>query len=381
MSSLKLTKSAVDSGRSTAHDAEIRDTIVPGFFCKVTPAGRKTSCSLHAGSFLDARRNIVLVGGTVGPWGSPRALRVGWAHGQDASRHRDHRRVVRAGARGRYFDTVDLVNRPEEETRVGKAGHLAAQLSRLELVVLDELGYLPFARSGGQLLFHLVSKCLANRPRPSSPPTSRMANGPPSLGRQDDDRAPSQDPSGVSPITATSSRPATTAGGSKLAPDHPRAVAERRRAAWMRNSAQRRPATAIRHPWGVKFRRRLTDGARGEDVPGTQAPDLDGLAPASVTYVPPPRIQSRLLLVPMAVVELLVGRLVLQLAFPRRTPLPDLGPSTVRLMPRKIAVVCDVPVEPLIPSKTLFSPTREYDPARQAAAKTERTIGETNSGS
>jgi DNA replication protein DnaC len=50
------------------------------------------------------------------------------------------------------------VNRLEEETRLGKAGHLAEQLARLDLVVLDELGYLPFARSGGQLLFHLVSK-------------------------------------------------------------------------------------------------------------------------------------------------------------------------------------------------------------------------------
>jgi DNA replication protein DnaC len=50
------------------------------------------------------------------------------------------------------------VNRLEEEARIGKAVTLAAQLSRLEVVVLDELGYLPFARSGGQLLFHLVSK-------------------------------------------------------------------------------------------------------------------------------------------------------------------------------------------------------------------------------
>ena len=48
--------------------------------------------------------------------------------------------------------------RLEEEARIGKAGSLAAQLSRLDLVVLDELGYLPFARSGGQLLFHLISK-------------------------------------------------------------------------------------------------------------------------------------------------------------------------------------------------------------------------------
>ena len=50
------------------------------------------------------------------------------------------------------------MNRLEEETRLGKAGALADQLCRLDLVVLDELGYLPFARSGGQMLFHLVSK-------------------------------------------------------------------------------------------------------------------------------------------------------------------------------------------------------------------------------
>ena len=66
--------------------------------------------------------------------------------------------MVRAGARGRYVNTVDLVNRLEEESRRGKTGVLAAQLARLDLIVLDELGYLPFARSGGQLLFHLISK-------------------------------------------------------------------------------------------------------------------------------------------------------------------------------------------------------------------------------
>ena len=56
--------------------------------------------------------------------------------------------VIRAGARGRYFNTVDLVTQLEEETRIGKAGALAAQLRRHELVVLDELGYLPFAAFG-----------------------------------------------------------------------------------------------------------------------------------------------------------------------------------------------------------------------------------------
>lgn len=41
MPSLKLTKSAVDSARPGTTDYELRDTIVPGFFCKITPAGRK----------------------------------------------------------------------------------------------------------------------------------------------------------------------------------------------------------------------------------------------------------------------------------------------------------------------------------------------------
>mgnify|MGYP002682275375 CR=1 FL=1 len=109
-----------------------------------TPINEGLVRSLHAGSFVPGRRNIVLIGGTgTGKTHLATAITAG---------------VVRAGARGRYFNTVDLVTRLEEEARIGKAGSIAAQLSRLDLVVLDELGYLPFARSGGQLLFHLISK-------------------------------------------------------------------------------------------------------------------------------------------------------------------------------------------------------------------------------
>jgi len=114
------------------------------FVFEGTPVNEGLVRSLHAGSFLPPQRNIVLVGGT-GTGKTHLSIAI------TAS-------VVRAGARGRYFNTVDLVTRLEEETRVGKAGALAAQLARLDLVVLDELGYLPFARSGGQLLFHLISK-------------------------------------------------------------------------------------------------------------------------------------------------------------------------------------------------------------------------------
>jgi hypothetical protein len=53
---------------------------------------------------------------------------------------------------------VDLVNRLETEARTGRQGRLADYLTRVDFVILDELGYLPFAQAGGRLLFHLVSR-------------------------------------------------------------------------------------------------------------------------------------------------------------------------------------------------------------------------------
>jgi DNA replication protein DnaC len=75
---------------------------------------------------------------------------VATALGVQAVEH--HRKKVR------FFSTVDLVNALEQEKAMNKAGQLAERLLRLDLVILDELGYLPFSSSGGALLFHLLSK-------------------------------------------------------------------------------------------------------------------------------------------------------------------------------------------------------------------------------
>ena len=56
------------------------------------------------------------------------------------------------------YSTVDLVNALEQEKAQGKAGRIVAALLNVDLVVLDELGYLPFSQAGGALLFHLLSK-------------------------------------------------------------------------------------------------------------------------------------------------------------------------------------------------------------------------------
>lgn len=99
---------------------------------------------LAAGNFLAHERNVVLIGGT-GTGKTHLAIAIA-------------RAAIRNGARGRFFNVVDLVNKLEAETRAGRQGRMADYLGRKDFVVLDELGYLPFAQSGGQLLFHLVSR-------------------------------------------------------------------------------------------------------------------------------------------------------------------------------------------------------------------------------
>jgi DNA replication protein DnaC len=66
--------------------------------------------------------------------------------------------ITLQGKRVRFYSTVDLVNMLEREMRDGKAGRIALSLLRMDLVILDELGYLPFSQTGGALLFHLLSK-------------------------------------------------------------------------------------------------------------------------------------------------------------------------------------------------------------------------------
>jgi DNA replication protein DnaC len=70
--------------------------------------------------------------------------------------------VIRARARGRFFNLVDLVNQLEQEKPAGRSGRLSEKLLRYDLIVIDELGYLPFSQPGGQLLFHLISKLYEN---------------------------------------------------------------------------------------------------------------------------------------------------------------------------------------------------------------------------
>jgi DNA replication protein DnaC len=95
--------------------------------------------------FTDAAQNLVLVGGT-GTGKTHLSTAIGVSGIQNHSK------------RVRFYSTVGLVNTLEQEKAVGKQGRLALSLMQVDLVILDELGYLPFSQVGGALLFHLLSK-------------------------------------------------------------------------------------------------------------------------------------------------------------------------------------------------------------------------------
>lgn len=146
---LLLAETADRAMRSVSHQMHTAKFPVhrdlAGFDFAVSPVDRKLIHNLAEMTFTAAAHNVVLVGGP-GTGKTHLATVIGVA---GISRH---------GRRVRFYSTVDLVNALEQEKAHGKAGRIALSLLRMDLVILDELGYLPFSQAGGALLFHLLSK-------------------------------------------------------------------------------------------------------------------------------------------------------------------------------------------------------------------------------
>lgn len=116
-----------------------------GFDFAQAKVDRRQITGFATTAFTAQAENIVLIGGT-----GTGKTHLATAIGVEA--------IAQHGKRVRFYSTVDLVNTLEHEKTSGRAGRLAHQLMHLDLVILDELGYLPFSPSGGALLFHLLSK-------------------------------------------------------------------------------------------------------------------------------------------------------------------------------------------------------------------------------
>ena len=116
-----------------------------GFDFEQSKVDRALITELSNLGFTETAHNVVFIGGTgTGKTHLATALGV--------------RGVTGHAKRVRFYSTVDLVNSLEQEKAAGKSGRLAFNLMRTDLVILDELGYLPFSQPGGALLFHLLSK-------------------------------------------------------------------------------------------------------------------------------------------------------------------------------------------------------------------------------
>jgi DNA replication protein DnaC len=88
--------------------------------------------------------NLILVGGT-GTGKTHIAIALGTS-------------LITQGKKARFYNAVDLINALIKEQAEDKTGKIIRQMSQTNCVIIDELGYIPFPKSGGALLFHLISK-------------------------------------------------------------------------------------------------------------------------------------------------------------------------------------------------------------------------------
>ena len=99
---------------------------------------------LCTGHFAELAHNLILVGGT-GTGKTHTAIALG-------------AELIHKGKKSRFYNAVDLINLLIKEQAEQRQGSLIRRLLQVDCVIIDELGYIPFPKTGGALLFHLISK-------------------------------------------------------------------------------------------------------------------------------------------------------------------------------------------------------------------------------
>jgi DNA replication protein DnaC len=99
---------------------------------------------LIGGAYIESRENVLIVGNS-GTGKTHLASALAFA-------------ACAQGRRVRFFTVTGLVTQLLERREERSLERAQRQLERMDLLVLDELGYVPFSRSGGEVLFEVVSR-------------------------------------------------------------------------------------------------------------------------------------------------------------------------------------------------------------------------------
>jgi len=104
---------------------------------------------LKSAALLERKENLILYG-PVGTGKTHMATAIGVE-------------ACRQGKRVKFYRTAALVNELNDAQIAGNLGKMLKQLSKLDLLICDEWGYIPLDRQGAQLLFQVVADCYEKR--------------------------------------------------------------------------------------------------------------------------------------------------------------------------------------------------------------------------
>lgn len=148
---LRLTERELLDRERRAAERRLKDACFPviktidSFDFKAQPAVNEPLVrELLRGEYIDKRENILLVGNS-GTGKTHLATALGFA-------------ACAQGKRVRFWTVTQLVTQLLERRENRSLERFQKQLERSQVLILDELGYVPFSKAGAELLFDVISR-------------------------------------------------------------------------------------------------------------------------------------------------------------------------------------------------------------------------------
>lgn len=148
---LRLTEREVVERQHRAMERRIKAAKFPilktidSFNFKAQPSIKEALVKqLLVGEFMAKAENVILIGNS-GTGKTHLATAIGFA-------------ACSAGRKVRFYSVTNLVTQLLEKREQRQLERFQKQLEKQDLLILDELGYVPFSKAGAELLFEVVSR-------------------------------------------------------------------------------------------------------------------------------------------------------------------------------------------------------------------------------